>query len=47
VDVDQAKDFPLGKGVTVKWLWPKENDDHEKIAIISEMYKNNVFNNSF
>ncbi|WP_243388503.1 hypothetical protein [Bacillus kexueae] len=43
---DQIKDYGLGKGVSVKWLWPLEGVSQEKIAITSEMYKNNVFNNT-
>lgn len=32
----------LGMGITVEWLWKGS----EKISITSEMYKNNVFNNT-
>lgn len=43
---DQLKDLDFGNGISVKWLWPEDGIGQEKIAITSEMYKNNVFNNT-
>lgn len=44
---DQIKNFSnLGKGVSVKWIWTQENKHPIKVNITTEMYKNNVFNNT-
>ncbi|WP_439846982.1 hypothetical protein [Bacillus subtilis] len=42
----KLKILGFGNGVSVKWLWPAEGLGQEKIPITSEMYKNNVFNNT-
>jgi hypothetical protein len=42
VDDNIEEKGKLGKGVTVEWLW----NGKESIPITTEMYKNNVFNNT-
>ncbi|MGE7860393.1 hypothetical protein ACQKOA_04920 [Bacillus mobilis] len=42
---DTIKNFKLGQGITVKWLW--DSGINPKIIDITEsIYKNNVFNNT-
>lgn len=42
VDDKIEEKIDLGKGITVEWLW----EGKEEIDISTEMYKNNVFNNT-
>lgn len=43
---DEVKQYSLGSGIQVKWIKSSHQTPLLKLDLTSEMYKNNVFNNT-